>query len=45
MHDAARALTPPAVFERVIAAIDAGHDGGHPRAPVIDTIKRVDGRA
>jgi 2-C-methyl-D-erythritol 4-phosphate cytidylyltransferase/2-C-methyl-D-erythritol 2,4-cyclodiphosphate synthase len=41
VHDAARALTPPAVFERVIAAIDGGLDGALPVLPVIDTIKRV----
>ncbi|QIG41241.1 2-C-methyl-D-erythritol 4-phosphate cytidylyltransferase [Microbacterium sp. 4R-513] len=43
VHDAARALTPPAVFERVIAAIDGGADGAIPVLPVIDTIKRVAG--
>ena len=43
VHDAARALTPPAVFERVIAAVDAGHVGAIPVLPVIDTIKRVEG--
>lgn len=43
VHDAARALTPPEVFSRVIAAIDAGADGAIPVLPVIDTIKRVTG--
>jgi len=43
VHDAARALTPPEVFERVIGAIDAGADGAIPVLPVIDTIKRVGG--
>jgi 2-C-methyl-D-erythritol 4-phosphate cytidylyltransferase/2-C-methyl-D-erythritol 2,4-cyclodiphosphate synthase len=43
VHDAARALTPPAVFARVVAAIDAGRAGAIPVLPVIDTIKRVDG--
>ncbi|SFS17282.1 2-C-methyl-D-erythritol 2,4-cyclodiphosphate synthase [Microbacterium sp. cf046] len=42
VHDAARALTPPAVFERVIAAVDAGRPGAIPVLPVIDTIKRVE---
>ena len=42
VHDAARALTPAAVFERVIAAIDEGHAGAIPVLPVIDTIKRVE---
>ncbi|GAA1939185.1 bifunctional 2-C-methyl-D-erythritol 4-phosphate cytidylyltransferase/2-C-methyl-D-erythritol 2,4-cyclodiphosphate synthase [Microbacterium aoyamense] len=43
VHDAARALTPPDVFERVVAAIDGGAAGAIPVLPVIDTIKRVDG--
>lgn len=43
VHDAARALTPPEVFERVIAAVDEGRDGAIPVLPVIDTIKRVEG--
>ena len=42
VHDAARALTPPAVFARVVAAIEAGEAGAIPVLPVIDTIKRVD---
>lgn len=41
VHDAARALTPPVLFERVIAAVDGGVDGALPVLPVIDTIKRV----
>ena len=41
VHDAARALTPPDVFERVIAAVDADEPGAIPALPVIDTIKRV----
>lgn len=43
VHDAARALTPPDVFERVRAAVDAGHDAVLPVLPVVDTIKRVEG--
>ncbi|WP_137846092.1 2-C-methyl-D-erythritol 4-phosphate cytidylyltransferase [Microbacterium sp. 2FI] len=43
VHDAARALTPPAVFERVIAAVESGSTGVVPVLPVVDTIKRVDG--
>ncbi|MFB7885844.1 2-C-methyl-D-erythritol 4-phosphate cytidylyltransferase [Microbacterium sp. NPDC056057] len=43
VHDAARALTPAEVFERVIAAIDGGAVGAIPVLPVIDTIKRVAG--
>jgi 2-C-methyl-D-erythritol 4-phosphate cytidylyltransferase/2-C-methyl-D-erythritol 2,4-cyclodiphosphate synthase len=42
VHDAARALTPGVVFERVIAAIDEGNAGAIPVLPVIDTIKRVE---
>lgn len=42
VHDAARALTPTAVFERVVAALEAGHDAVLPVLPVVDTIKRVD---
>ena len=41
VHDAARALTPPEVFSRVIAAVEAGAAGAIPVLPVIDTIKRV----
>lgn len=43
VHDAARALTPAEVFERVVAAIDGGADGAIPVLPVVDTIKRVAG--
>jgi 2-C-methyl-D-erythritol 4-phosphate cytidylyltransferase/2-C-methyl-D-erythritol 2,4-cyclodiphosphate synthase len=43
VHDAARALTPPVVFERVIAGVDGGGAGAIPVLPVIDTIKRVEG--
>lgn len=43
VHDAARALTPPEVFERVVAALDGGAVGAIPVLPVIDTIKRVAG--
>jgi 2-C-methyl-D-erythritol 4-phosphate cytidylyltransferase/2-C-methyl-D-erythritol 2,4-cyclodiphosphate synthase len=43
VHDAARALTPPDVFARVIAAVGAGAAGAIPVLPVIDTLKRVAG--
>ncbi|WP_105567643.1 2-C-methyl-D-erythritol 4-phosphate cytidylyltransferase [Microbacterium halophytorum] len=43
VHDAARALTPPDVFVRVIERIRATGWGAMPMLPVIDTIKRVDG--
>lgn len=42
VHDAARALTPAAVFARVIDALDTA-DAVLPVLPVVDTIKRVDG--
>lgn len=45
VHDAARALTPPEVFERVIAALEGGEDAVLPVLPVVDTVKRVDGAA
>jgi len=41
VHDAARALTPPAVFEAVIAALRAGAEAVVPVLPVADTVKRV----
>lgn len=45
VHDAARALTPVAVFDRVIAAVESTGGGVIPVLPVIDTLKRVDGDA
>lgn len=44
VHDAARALTPPALIDAVAAAV--GHDSGAiPVLPLVDTVKRVgDGR-
>ncbi|GAA3657627.1 2-C-methyl-D-erythritol 4-phosphate cytidylyltransferase [Microbacterium marinilacus] len=44
VHDAARALTPPDVFARVIDAVDRTGWGVVPGLPVVDTIKRVDGQ-
>ena len=43
VHDAARSLTPPAVFERVVEAVERTGAGVVPTLPVIDTIKRVGG--
>lgn len=43
VHDAARALTPPEVFERVVAAVRTAAPGVVPVLPVVDTIKRVVG--
>lgn len=42
VHDAARPLTPTAVFERVIAEVRRTGDGVIPTVPVTDTLKRVD---
>jgi 2-C-methyl-D-erythritol 4-phosphate cytidylyltransferase len=42
VHDAARALTPPALIARVVAALRDGHPAVVPALPVADTIKAVD---
>ncbi len=42
VHDAARALVPLGVFDRVVSAIDDGAAGAIPVLPVVDTIKRVE---
>lgn len=42
VHDAARALTPVAVFARVVEAMAGGAAGAVPVTPVVDTIKRVE---
>jgi 2-C-methyl-D-erythritol 4-phosphate cytidylyltransferase len=42
VHDAARALTPPALIARVVEALRAGHPAVIPALPVADTIKAVD---
>lgn len=42
VHDAARALTPPEVFHRVVAALDEGLPAVLPVLPVVDTLKRVE---
>ena len=42
VHDAARCLTPVAVFERVIASVLAGAAAVVPGTAVVDTIKQVD---
>ncbi len=41
VHDAARALTPVEVFDRVVEAVRAGHAAVTPAVPVADTIKQV----
>lgn len=45
VHDAARALTPPEVFRRVIDAVESGSDAVIPVLPVVDTLKRVEADA
>ncbi len=42
VHDAARPLASPALFQAVIGAVRAGADGAVPAVPVADTIKFVD---
>jgi 2-C-methyl-D-erythritol 4-phosphate cytidylyltransferase len=42
VHDAARCLTPLAVFERVVAAVRGGAAGAVPGLPLVDTVKTVD---
>jgi 2-C-methyl-D-erythritol 4-phosphate cytidylyltransferase len=41
VHDAARALTPPELFEEVAAAVRGGQPAVIPVLPVVDTIKEV----
>ncbi|WP_344773744.1 2-C-methyl-D-erythritol 4-phosphate cytidylyltransferase [Gryllotalpicola kribbensis] len=41
VHDAARALTPSALFDRVVDAVAASGAGAIPGLPVSDTIKRT----
>ena len=43
VHDAARALTPPAMIARVVDAVRAGAPAVIPVLPVADTIKRING--
>jgi 2-C-methyl-D-erythritol 4-phosphate cytidylyltransferase len=42
VHDAARALTPPALVVRVVEALRAGHSAVVPALPLADTVKAVD---
>jgi 2-C-methyl-D-erythritol 4-phosphate cytidylyltransferase len=41
VHDAARPLATPALFARVVAAVEAGADAAVPGLPVADTIQQV----
>ncbi len=42
VHDAARALTPPALVVRVVESLRAGHPAVIPVLPLSDTVKVVD---
>ncbi|ROZ98902.1 2-C-methyl-D-erythritol 4-phosphate cytidylyltransferase [Gordonia sp. OPL2] len=42
VHDAARPLTPSAVFGRVVAAVRSGHPAVVPGLPVADTLKQIE---
>jgi 2-C-methyl-D-erythritol 4-phosphate cytidylyltransferase len=43
VHDAARPVPVPAVWDRVRAAVDAGADAAVPAVPVSDTLREVGG--
>jgi 2-C-methyl-D-erythritol 4-phosphate cytidylyltransferase len=43
VHDAARPLAAPELFELVIDTVRAGADAAVPAVPVVDTIKRIVG--
>src|SRR5215207_6370116 len=43
VHDAARPVPVPGVWERVLAAIDGGADAAVPTVPVTDSLRHVDG--
>lgn len=42
IHDAARPLATPMLFERVIEAVRDGADAAIPAIPVVDTVKQVE---
>lgn len=42
VHDAARALTPAALFDAVVAAVARTQEGVIPGLPVVDTMKQTD---
>jgi len=44
VHDAARPLVPDEVIGRVVQALGDGFDGAVPALPVVDTVKRIEGR-
>lgn len=44
VHDAARCLTPPEVFGRVLTAVRSGAEAVVPVLPMIDTVRRAEPR-
>lgn len=44
VHDAARALTPPEVFRRVVEAVRSGAEAVVPVLPMTDTVRRAENR-
>jgi 2-C-methyl-D-erythritol 4-phosphate cytidylyltransferase len=44
VHDAARPLARPALWQAVLDAVEAGADGAIPATAVTDTVKEVDNR-
>ena len=45
VHDAARPLLEDEVVERVLGPLGEGFEGAVPVLPIVDTVKRVEGRA
>lgn len=45
VHDAARPLVEDEVVERVLGPLGEGFEGAVPALPIVDTVKRVEGRA
>ena len=43
VHDAVRPLADPDLFERVVAAVEAGADAAVPAVPVPDTVRKTGG--
>lgn len=43
VHDAARPVPVPAVWDRVLAAVEAGADAAVPAIPVTDTLREIGG--
>ena len=43
VHDAARPVPMPGIWERVLAAVDDGADAAVPAVPLSDTLREVDG--